>query len=141
MAQTKPIKMSIELARQAARWKLTRGTDLILPLRREIRQLEQYFLPSGNGIDLGTTLSVEDCSDAKLVFNTAIHHMNPGGFYDRWTEHTVTVRLEFGGYDIRVSGSNHNEVKDYIAEVFVEALDEEVVKTVDDANEVVYDHA
>ena len=52
------------------------------------------------------------------------------GMYDGWTEHTVTVRpsLQFG-FRLSISGRNRNGIKDYIAEVFGEILNTEVVET------------
>ena len=50
------------------------------------------FLPSGSGWDNGTTLDRERSTPEKLVFVGAFHHMDEHGFYDGWTDHTVTVR-------------------------------------------------
>ena len=55
----------------------------------------------------------------KLVFYTSFHHMNDNGFYDGWTEHTVTVRpsLQFG-FNMKISGQNRNEIKYHLHDVF-----------------------
>jgi hypothetical protein len=65
----------------------------------------------------------------KLVFNTAFHHMDEAGGYDGWTEHQVIVTpsLEMG-YSIRVTGRDKEEIKEYIAEMFSAALDEEILE-------------
>ena len=73
--------------------------------------------PSGSGFDNGTT--VELGRNGTLLFNTSFHHMNDGGYYDGWTEHTVRVKPTLAwSFDLTVSGRNRNDIKDYIAEVF-----------------------
>jgi hypothetical protein len=88
-------------------------------------------MPSGAGFDNGTEIVLADdlakaagCSTgAKLVFQTAFHHMTADGVYDGWTEHTVTVTPSFiGGFDLKVSGRDRNQIKDYIADTFSHAL-------------------
>ena len=77
------------------------------------------FLPHGSGIDNGVSFDFNKSTGEKLVLHTAFHHMDENGFYDGWTEHTVTVRpsLRFG-IDITISGPNRNEIKDYLADCF-----------------------
>lgn len=92
----------------------------------EIAQLETDFLPSGNGFDNGTSLDREKSTPTKLIFHTSFHHMDEFGGYAGWTDHTVTVLPTFDGFDIRVSGRNRNEIKDYIADVFHECLSQTI---------------
>lgn len=74
--------------------------------------------PSGAGFDNGTTLDVNSIRGChKAVFHTAFHHMRDG-MYTRWTDHKVTVTAAFNGVDVKVTGINHNGIKDYIGEVF-----------------------
>jgi hypothetical protein len=55
--------------------------------------------------------------------------MNDSGYYDGWTEHVVTVTPSFiGGFNIRVSGRNRNDIKGYIAESFHHILKMEVTR-------------
>lgn len=76
-------------------------------------------LPSGSGFDAGSELDLEASTSDKLVFNTSYHHMDDGGYYDGWTEHTVVLTPAFElGYHIKVTGQSRNEIKDYIAETF-----------------------
>jgi hypothetical protein len=82
-------------------------------------------LPRGSGFDSGTKIVAEKCTEEKLVLTTAFHHMDTNGFYDGWTEHTVTVTPSFiGGFNIKVSGRDRNNIKDYIAETLRHALDQ-----------------
>jgi hypothetical protein len=79
-------------------------------------------LPSGSGFDAGTTFNEELSTDHKLVFDTQFHHMDDGG-YTKWTSHRVTIRSSFiSGFEIKVSGPNYRDIKDYIADTFNMAL-------------------
>ena len=80
------------------------------------------LLPSGSGIDNGTTIDVQASSDTKLVLGCSYHHMNDAGMYDGWTEHTITIRPTFTGLDITVSGRNRNDIKEYLACTYEQAL-------------------
>jgi hypothetical protein len=90
-----------------------------------IQQLIE-LLPSGSGFDTGTQLDEDRNFNprAKVVFNTAFHHMNDGGMYNEWTEHTITVKpcLLFG-YSLTISGRDKNDIKDYINDMFHFTLD------------------
>lgn len=94
-----------------------------------ILDLVSDHLPSGSGFDAGTKLDFDASHAEKLVFATSYHHMNEHGYYDGWTEHTVTVTPSFiGGFNIRVSGRNRNDIKSYIGEVFANALNTELTR-------------
>jgi len=94
------------------------------------------FLPSGSGWDNGTTLDRERSTPEKLVFVGAFHHMNEHGYYNGWTEHTidVTASLAFG-LNLRVTGRNRNDIKDYLAEMFQYAITREIIHDVDSTGE------
>jgi hypothetical protein len=92
-----------------------------------IGSYERNFLPHGSGFDAGSTLDLEASTPERLVFNTSFHHMNETGFYDGWTEHTVVVTPSLCfDFEVRVTGRDRNDIKDYIAEVFADALRTEV---------------
>lgn len=79
-------------------------------------------LPSGSGFDNGTQIDLDASHTEKLVFYTSFHHMTEG-YYDGWTEHTVTVTPSFAyGVNIRVSGRDREDIKEYIVEQFDYAL-------------------
>ena len=102
-----------------AEW-FARHTDAIL-------QLVKDHMPSGSGIDSGTELDLERSTPDKLVFATSFHHMDEGGGYDGWTDHTITVRASlWTPFQISVSGRNRNDIKDYLAECFDYALHQTV---------------
>lgn len=73
--------------------------------------------PSGSGFDSGTTLG-DKSTPKKLIFNTSYHHMDDDGFYIGWTHHKVIITPSFDGMDIKVTGKNYNDIKDYIGDVF-----------------------
>ena len=100
-------------------WKIKHETRL--------RELVKDKMPSGSGIDSGTTLRLEASHGEMLVFDADYHHMNEHGMYDGWTAHVIRVRpsLSFG-FTVTVSGQNRNDIKAYLAETFQSALNEEV---------------
>jgi hypothetical protein len=101
------------------------------------------LLPSGSGINNGTQIDLDKSTGDKLVLHTAFHHMDEHGYYAGWTEHTVTVTASLiFTLDIRVSGRNRNEIKDYLAETFMYVLMESVDVEYDaDQDEVSYTFA
>ena len=49
--------------------------------------------------------------------------MNENGYYDGWTEHTVTVTPSLQhAFSLRISGRNRNDIKDMMHESFNYAL-------------------
>lgn len=88
-----------------------------------IRALVSKYLPRGSGFDSGTTIDMDRSRPDFLVFCTSFHHMDENGFYDGWTEHTVTVRAcMIHGIRMHITGPNRNDILDYIGESFQHAL-------------------
>lgn len=87
---------------------------------------ETAELPSGSGIDSGVKFDFDASTPEKLVFDFGYHHMNDGGYYDGWTNHSliVTPSLQFG-FSLRITGKDRNDTKDYLHEIFQYALAEE----------------
>ena len=86
-----------------------------------------HELPSGSGIDCGTSIDIKHSTSNHLVLHTSYHHMDEGGGYDRWTNHVVhvTPSLVFG-IDICITGKNRNDIKECLYQTFQCALTEEV---------------
>ena len=83
--------------------------------------------PSGSGIDCGTKLLKDKCKDDKLVFLCEFHHMNDVGYYEGWTQHTITARPSLMyGIDIKISGRDRNQIKDYLYDVYATWLKTEL---------------
>ncbi len=91
-----------------------------------IKSLVDDHMPSGSGWDCGTSYDLNDWTDSKMVFHGSFHHMNDGGYYDGWTDHTVTIRPSFNGIDMAISGRDRNDIKDYLGETFYSALQTEI---------------
>ena len=84
-----------------------------------LEQLVKQYLPRGSGFDSGTKFVWEESNRNKLVFATAFHHMNEGGYYDGWTEHKVIITPDLlFGYNIKITGKNRNDIKEYMYQCF-----------------------
>tara|TARA_R110001632_G_scaffold70752_1_gene164620 strand:- start:10615 stop:10995 length:381 start_codon:yes stop_codon:yes gene_type:complete len=83
-------------------------------------------LPSGSGIDSGCEIDLNNTTNEKVIIKTSFHHMDEHGGYDGWTEHKITIRPQFNGIDIKISGKDKNGVKEYLAELFNEVLTNEI---------------
>jgi hypothetical protein len=98
------------------------STERILSLVKE-------YLPSGSGVDSGTTIDLEKSTSEKFVFQADFHHMDDFGSYAGWSEHTVTIKPSlFDKFTVSVSGRNRNDIKDHLAEMFYFALREKVTE-------------
>jgi len=92
-----------------------------------ISTLASNYLPRGSGFDSGTTVDLESSKSNRLVIQTSYHHMNDGGYYDGWTEHSVIVTPSLAfGFDLRITGRDRREFKEYALELFQSALGEEI---------------
>lgn len=100
------------------RCKATNNTEWHARHHDTLSYLVRNFMPSGSGIDSGVNLVIEKSTDRRLVFETSFHHMHESGVYDGWTEHVVTVDATLTGFDIKVSGRDRNDIKDYLADIF-----------------------
>jgi hypothetical protein len=91
--------------------------------KETLRELVKEHMPSGSGFDNGTRLDEDRSTSEKLVFVTSYHHMNGVGYYDSWTEHTVVVKPSLAfHFDLKVTGKDRHDIKEYIAEVFHASL-------------------
>lgn len=89
-----------------------------------IEKIVSDHLPSGGGFDAGTSLNFDLSKPDRLVFDTSFHHMNGHGYYEGWTQHQVVVKPSLAfGKELRITGLNRNDIKDYIHDVFDHALD------------------
>ena len=93
------------------------------------------LLPSGSGIDNGTTVEWDASTEEKLVLRAGFHHMNDGGMYDGWTQHTIIVRPTFDGITVDVKGRNRNDIKDYLCETYSYTLSRRIRQRYDPTTE------
>lgn len=89
-------------------------------------RLERDYLPSGSGIDSGTKIDRERSKRDRIVLTTEFHHMDgESGMYCGWTEHEIIITPSFiGRFDVRITGRDRNEIKDYLGQLFHDALSE-----------------
>lgn len=82
--------------------------------------------PSGSGIDLGTQFNWEKSTKDLLVFKVSFHHMDEHGGYCGWTEHDIRVKPSLAfGIEIKITGRDFNQIKDYLHDVYHIWLKEE----------------
>lgn len=79
------------------------------------------LLPSGSGIDSGSKI-LDNSKPLDIRIQADFHHMDEHGFYSGWTEHVIRVTPSFDGIDVRVSGRDRNQIKDYLADTYHYAL-------------------
>ena len=85
------------------------------------------LLPHGSGINCGTKIDLDKSHAGKIIMYAGFHHMNESGMYDGWTYHTVTVTPSFTSHvNLRISGRDRNQIKEYLYETFYCALEQEV---------------
>lgn len=91
-----------------------------------LSRLVRDYMPSGSGFNNGTSIDIDSCS-GRLVFCADFHHMNEHGYYGGWTEHKIIVKPDLVfGFDICVTGRNKNDIKEYIADTFHHALNQDI---------------
>ena len=110
----------------------TGNTEWELKHAETLETIARECLPSGSGIDNGTQIDLDASTEDKIVLTTAFHHMDDGGYYDGWTDHTVTVTADLlSTISLKISGRNRNEIKDYLYDVFLCELMREYCHTYD----------
>lgn len=102
----------------------TKNTEWIDRHKDTVCELVKNEMPSGSGFDSGTTLDLDRSTGERLVFATSFHHMDEHGGYDGWTDHEVivTASLLHAAVRLRITGRNRNDIKEYIHQVFADAL-------------------
>jgi hypothetical protein len=82
--------------------------------------------PSGSGVDCGTKLDFDYSNENKLVFTFSYHHMDENGMYCGWTDHSAIVTASLlSGYNLRITGRDKNQIKEYLVDVYSTWLDAE----------------
>ena len=121
---TRPIYQQLAISIDAMkRCVETDNREWYLKHRDTIESIVRNHMPSGSGIDNGTSMDLDRSNGERLVFNTSFHHMDDAGMYDGWTEHNVTVKASMiFTIDVSVSGRNRNDIKDYLHQMFSACL-------------------
>jgi len=89
--------------------------------KKHIEKLDKE-LPHGSGLDGNNYINIDECKDNKVVIYACYHHMNENGMYDGWTDHKLIITPSFNGIDIRITGQNRNDIKEYLNQVFYDCL-------------------
>jgi len=97
---------------------LLSGNDYATKWDDHLNDIERNNLSFGLGVDQGTTIDRDRVKPNQFVLSCGFPHMNEGGYYDGWTDHSVIVTPAFDGIDIRITGRNRNNIKDYLGEMF-----------------------
>ena len=92
----------------------------------KLYELVSEYMPSGSGFDAGTQIDKDESNASKITFDTSFHHMDEHGGYTNWTCHKVIITPSFHGIDVRVTGRDKNQIKEYIAETFYTALTHDI---------------
>lgn len=71
-------------------------------------------IPHGSGIDGYCDIDLTASTDKRIVFKFEFHHMDENGFYCGWTQHKAIITPTFGGFNIRITGKNYRDIKDYL---------------------------
>ena len=100
------------------------NTEWLNRHEEELKKIIDNHAPHGSGFDSGTEFDLSKSNGNKLVFYTHFHHMNENGYYDGWTDHTITVIPDlYMDFNINISGRDRNDIKEYIHEIFYSFLD------------------
>jgi hypothetical protein len=100
-----------------------------------VEYIERNLLPSGAGIDNGTSVDWDESDDDRIVLGADYHHMDESGYYAGWSSHVVTVTPTFHGISVDVSedpdyDDDDQGCEDYLADTYRHAL--EVMEDLDD---------
>jgi len=111
------MKTLIQEIAKNCQWHKTVNDNFIDECEDNIEKL-QNFLPSGSGIDSGCKIDIENSGNKKVIITFSFHHLNENGYYDGWTDHKLTAIPTFNGIELKISGKDKNQVKDYLYELF-----------------------
>jgi hypothetical protein len=101
----------------------TGNAEWLLKHEEAAEKLVRDHMPSGSGVDNGTALDFDASTPDKLIFRTSFHHMDDGGFYAGWTDHAITVRASLvHGITIAIGGRDRNSIKEYLHDIYHQAL-------------------
>lgn len=79
-------------------------------------------LPHGSGLDGTVQIDLEQSKENRIVFYFEFHHMDENGFYCGWTEHNLILTPTFGSFDMRITGKDKNQIKDYLYQLWSEVF-------------------
>lgn len=128
MSEQRTIKRVVAIAKAVGSLKRCQDNDNTEWAEKHANALLELMesAPSGSGIDCGTKL-LEESTAEHLQFGADYHHMDEGGGYDGWTTHVIHVTPSFEtGFDLRITGRDRNQIKQYLADVYSAWLGEDI---------------
>jgi hypothetical protein len=98
-----------------------------------LRKLTDY-LPHGSGFDRGESIDIETSEPEKIIINGEYHVMNESGWYDGHAIYRIIITPSLvNEFDLKLIGSSswpgrraYEGLKDYVLEVYHEALENEI---------------
>lgn len=88
-----------------------------------IRALAKEYLPSGSGINSGTTVNLIKSTGQKLVMHCIFYHIE-GDTYGTKTGHTITATASLAtDFNLYITGEDYNGIKEYLYDTFRQALE------------------
>ena len=107
----------MKLYQKIARVVSQKNTSLNV-IEKELALLQE-LLPIGNGIETGCVISLKS-TKKRIVIDTINWHPN---YSDKLTKHQVVITPSFEGeINIRITGKNEDNIKEYLHDIFREAL-------------------
>lgn len=106
-------------------------TDCIDDHQEKIEKIIKEFLPSGSGIDYGTTIDYKRTTQNRIVLTSAYHVMDENGYYAGIIDYRVIITASLAwGFDLNIVGnfaSNKDAygIKDYLFDLYIYKLSEE----------------
>ena len=93
------------------------------------------LLPHGSGIDGQRFVDLERSTGERIVIHVEFHHMTEG-MYNGWTDHDIIVTPSLvATIDVKVTGRNKNDIKEYLAEMFDNVLTADVMQSYDESTD------
>lgn len=94
----------------------------------KLERIEQ-ILPSGSGIDAGCRIDIDNSNEKRIVITFGYHFMNDAGYYDGWEDYKLILTPSLtNDFDIRITGKNRREIKDYLYELFDYELRQQIAR-------------
>lgn len=133
MTHTKVITLIAQLIDARKRCETMGNTEWFSNHTSRLESIAKDILPSGSGVDNGTTIDLDRSTPDCLVLSTAFHHMDESGGYNGWTEHLIKIRPSLAfGFTVTIGGRNRHDIKDYLGDLFQHVLNSPVDETRDD---------
>ena len=94
--------------------------------RATLESLVVNYLPSGSGWNCATKCDTDRSRVDRLIFYGSYYHMDEHGRYECFTDHEIIVTPSLAqGFTLRITGPDKHGIKDYLYDLFDEAMSQE----------------